>query len=72
LRKSVTISLPAEISERLDDVTRDEGASRSDVVRAALTRYLDLRELRRVRELLRAEAAAKGILTDEDISRLVS
>jgi metal-responsive CopG/Arc/MetJ family transcriptional regulator len=72
MRRSVTVSLPEDISHRLDDVTRQEGATRSDVVRTALTRYLELRELRRVRQLLRTEAAAKGILTDEDVFRLVS
>jgi phosphoribosylanthranilate isomerase len=42
------------------------------VVRESLRRYLDLEQLREIREQLRPHAEAAGVLTDEDIFKAVS
>jgi len=72
VRKAVTVSLPEPLTEELDAVSREEGTSRSEVVRDALRRYFTLREYRALRAELTIEAESKGIVTDEDVFDRVS
>lgn len=51
MRETITISVPEEIKAELDKVVRDEGISRSDIVRESLRDYLFMCRFR----LLRAE-----------------
>ena len=72
MRKAVTVSLPEPLTEQLDAVSREEGTTRSEVVRDALKRYFTLREYRALRAELIIEAESKGIVTDEDVFDRVS
>lgn len=72
MRKAVTVSLPETLTEQLDAVSREEGTTRSEVVRDALKRYFTLREYRALRAELTIEAESKGIITDEDVFDRVS
>jgi metal-responsive CopG/Arc/MetJ family transcriptional regulator len=72
VRKAVTVSLPEPLTEELDAVSREEGTTRSEVVRDALKRYFTLREYRALRAELTIEAESKGIVTDEDVFDRVS
>lgn len=72
MRKAVTVSLPEPLTEELDAVSREEGTTRSEVVRDALKRYFTLREYRALRAELTIEAESKGIITDEDVFDRVS
>jgi metal-responsive CopG/Arc/MetJ family transcriptional regulator len=72
MRKAVTVSLPEPLTEQLDAVSREEGTTRSEVVREALKRYFTLREYRALRAELTIEAESKGIVTDEDVFDRVS
>ena len=69
MRQTVAVSLPADLTTRLDAVAEEEGTSRSEVVRDALRRYLALRQLQKVREAVLPYAEAAGVLTDEDVFR---
>jgi metal-responsive CopG/Arc/MetJ family transcriptional regulator len=72
VRKAVTVSLPETLTEQLDAVSREEGTTRSEVVRDALRRYFTLREYRALRAELTIEAESKGIITDEEVFDRVS
>jgi len=72
VRRAVTVSLPEPLAEELDAVSREEGTTRSEVVRDALRRYFTLREYRALRAELTIEAESKGIVTDEDVFDRVS
>lgn len=72
MRQTVAISLPDELSTRLDAFAAREAQSRSEVVRDALRRYLAIREFQRLREETVADFAAQGIFTDEDVFERVS
>lgn len=72
MRKAVTVSLPEPLTEELDAVSREEGTTRSEVVRDALKRYFTLRKYRALRAELTIEAESKGIVTDEDVFDRVS
>ncbi len=72
MRKTITISVPEEIKNEIDRVVREEGISRSDVVRESLRDYLFLRRFRRLRARMMAKANAQGIVTDEDVFTKIS
>ena len=72
MRQTVAVSLPPELAAELDAVAEREGASRSEIVRDALRRYLAVREFQRLRESLVPFAEAHGLFTEEDVFRNVS
>jgi len=69
---SVTIRLDAKLQRELDRLCRQLGRSRSDVVRDALRRQMALLRFERSRRAILPLAEAQGILTDEDVFRIVS
>jgi metal-responsive CopG/Arc/MetJ family transcriptional regulator len=72
MRETVTISLPQGIRRELDKVAREEGLSRSDVLRQSLEDFLFVRRFRQLRQRMMAAAQAQGIFTDEDVFPRVS
>ena len=72
MRESISISLPADLKNELDQATAAEGISRSDLVRDALRSYLLARRFRLLRAAMVPYAEAQGVFTDEDVFRLVS
>lgn len=69
---SVTIRLDAELQSELDELCRQLGRSRSEVVREAVRRQIALLRFERSRRAVLPLAEAQGILTDEDVFRIVS
>jgi predicted transcriptional regulator len=69
---TVTIRLDAKLQRELDRLCRKLGRSRSDVVRDAVRRQIALLRFERSRRAVLPLAEAQGILTDEDVFRLVS
>ena len=72
MRETVTISLPAEVRRELDRLAKEEGLSRSDVLRQSLDEFLFVRRFRRLRQRMMAAAQARGVFTDEDVFERVS
>ena len=66
------IRLDRDLAQRLAQVSRCLGRSRSDVVRDALRRQLALLQFEDVRRRVAPFAEAAGYLTDEDVFRDVS
>jgi metal-responsive CopG/Arc/MetJ family transcriptional regulator len=67
MRRTITISLPKDVKQDLDEATAEEGLSRSDVIRESLRDYLFMRRFRQLRVRMMAKAQAQGIFTDEDV-----
>ncbi len=72
MRETVTISLPQAVRRELDRVAKEEGVSRSDVLRESLEDVLFVRRFRRLRQRMMGSAQAAGIYTDEDLFMRVS
>jgi metal-responsive CopG/Arc/MetJ family transcriptional regulator len=72
MRETVTISLPQAVRRELDRVAKEEGVSRSDVLRQSLEDFLVVRRFRQLRQRMMAAAQAQGIFTDEDVFNRVS
>ncbi len=69
---TVTIRLDAKLQRDLDRLSRRLGRSRSELVRDAVRRQVALLRFEEARRQLLPLAEAQGILTDEDVFRIVS
>ena len=72
MRETVTLSLPQAVRRELDKIAKEDGVSRSDVLRQSLEDFLFVRRFRRLRLRMMAAAQAEGIYTDEDVFTRVS
>jgi metal-responsive CopG/Arc/MetJ family transcriptional regulator len=59
MREIVTISLPQNVRRELDKVAKEEGISRSDVLRQSLEDFLFVRRFRQRRQRMMAPVQAK-------------
>ncbi|HMO18962.1 MAG TPA: ribbon-helix-helix domain-containing protein [Oligoflexia bacterium] len=71
-RKTITISVPEDLKNELDQLTKEEGISRSDILRESLRDYLLLRRFRGLRGRMIRKAEALGVFTDEDVFEIIS
>ena len=69
---TVTIRLDSKLQRDLDRLSRQLGRSRSELVRDAVRRQVALLRFEEIRRTLLPLAEAQGILTDEDVFKIVS
>lgn len=69
---SVSFRLPPDLRQAFDRFCRAQRRPASEVLREAVKRYMQVEELRRLRQKLRPYAEARGFVTDEDFFRAVS
>jgi metal-responsive CopG/Arc/MetJ family transcriptional regulator len=72
LRQTITISLPEEIKQEIDRIVKEEGVSRSDVIRESLRDYLFVRRFRALRSRMVSRARSRKIFTDDDVFERIS
>ena len=72
MNQTLTIRIPDELREELQEISRAEGKPISDLVRESLRRYIAIYRFRKLRNTVLPFAEAQGILTDEDVYNEVS
>ena len=73
MRNTVTISLPQGLRQNLDQISKEEGLSRSDIIRESLRDYLFIRRFRSLRQkMIQQTQDQEKFFTDEKIFELVS
>ncbi|MBI3448274.1 MAG: ribbon-helix-helix protein, CopG family [Acidobacteria bacterium] len=72
MKNAITIRLDPDLEKLLGRLSRQTGRTRSDLVRDALRRQLNLLRFERLRRKVLPFAEARGYLTDEEIARDVS
>ncbi|MCK5567155.1 MAG: ribbon-helix-helix protein, CopG family [Actinomycetia bacterium] len=68
----ISIRLPEDIRKKLKDISRDESRPVSDLVRESLKKYIAIYRFRKLRETVLPFAESQGILTDEDVFKIIS
>ena len=68
----ISIRLPEDTRKQLKDISRDESRPVSDLVRESLKKYIAVYRFRKLRETVLPFAESQGILTDEDIFKIIS
>ena len=69
MSQTITISLPDETRNALDDAANEEGLSESALIEKALSDYLFIRQFRNLRDRMMSQ---RKDLTDQDVFDLVS
>ena len=72
MKGALTIRLPEQMQHELEVIAQEEYLPKSDIIRDALSHYLSVRRFRRLRTQVLPFAEAQGLLTDEDIFRVIS
>jgi predicted transcriptional regulator len=72
MNKTLTIRIPKELKKELEEISKIEQKPISDLVRDSLRRYVAIQRFRQLRNLVLPFAEAQGILTDEDVFKLIS
>jgi len=68
----MTIRISDELREELQEISKAEGKPVSDLVRESLQRYIAIYRFRKLRNMVLPFAEAQGILTDEDVYKVIS
>lgn len=66
----ISISIPPNIEKKIDELTKKEGMTRSELIREALRRYIAEKELEELTRYGREKALKSGI-TEEQIEDIV-
>jgi predicted transcriptional regulator len=72
MSNSVTVRLDDDLAKALDRIASATGKSRSEIVRDAIRRQVELVRFESLRRRLAPLAEARGWLTDEDVFDHVS
>jgi len=68
----ISIRLPEKMQKELESISKVEGKSKSEIIRHALAQYLAVKKFQQLRKKVLPFAEAEGLLTDEDIFKLIS
>ncbi len=68
----ISIRLPEDLRKDLQEMSRNESRTVSDLIRESLKKYIVIYRFRKLRDMVLPFAESQGILTDEDIFKLVS
>jgi metal-responsive CopG/Arc/MetJ family transcriptional regulator len=72
MRTVVSVSLSKDLAVDLQKTAKAEGKSKSGVMKEALRSYIWESKFMTLRKKMTRKAETKGILTDEDVFRVVS
>jgi hypothetical protein len=72
MKETITVRLDREVGRLLERVVKLSGRSQSDIVRDALRRQLAIDLFEQMRRRVAPFAEARGLLTDEDVFKIVS
>lgn len=72
MESAITVTLPADVKDALDDLARKEGVQADVVVGQAIKEHLFSRQFRLLRERMAAHAQSQGVVTDQDVFDRVS
>jgi len=69
---NLTIRIPSDLKKRLQEFCKRQNRPVGEVVRDSLRRYLAIERFQSLRRKTLPFAEAQGILTDDDVFRVVS
>ena len=70
--QSITVTLPADVKQAVDELSKQEGVSVGEIVGEAIKQHVFLRQFRSLRERMAAKAKNQGIVTDQDVFDRIS
>ena len=68
----ISIRIPEDLRKALQEMSRKESRPVSDLIRGSLKKYIAVYRFLKLRETVLPFAESQGILTDDDVFKLVS
>ena len=72
MRTVLSVSLPENITEELDKFAKSTGRNKSDIVKESLSLFLWEMKLKAVQRKLGTKAKKLGIVSEEDVFKVIS
>jgi predicted DNA-binding protein len=72
MRTVLSISLPKQISQELNRFAKDSGRNKSDIVKESISLYLWESRFAQTKKRLSAKAKKAGVVTEDDIFKIIS
>jgi predicted transcriptional regulator len=72
MKQSLTIRIPDDLREELQDISKVESKPVSDLVIESIKKYISIYRFRQLSDKVRPFAEYRGIFTDEDVFKLIS
>ena len=72
MRTVLSVSLPQKISSELEAFAKATGRNKSDITKESISLYLWESRYRDIRKKLGIRAKKTGVVTDEDVFKVVS
>lgn len=63
--KTISLSVPPEMAEEIKELMKEEGRTRSELIREALRHYVEEKEWRKIYRYGEMKASEKGITEDQ-------
>jgi CopG family transcriptional regulator/antitoxin EndoAI len=63
--KTVTLSLPPEMVDKIEELMKEEGRTRSELLREALRRYAEEQEMKKIYRYGEIKTRERGITEDQ-------
>jgi len=63
--KTITLSLPPEMADKIEELTKEEGRTRSELLREALRRYAEEQEMKKIYRYGEIKTRQRGITEDQ-------
>ncbi len=72
MRTVISVSFPEKLASELEKVAEETGRTKSEIIKEALRAYLWEERFRKIKKKVIAKAKKKGIVTDEDVFKVIS
>ncbi len=72
MRTVLSVSLPEGVASELEEFARSTGRNKSDIVKESIRLYIWEARFREIRKALGCKAKKAGIVSEEDVFRVVS
>ncbi len=69
--RTISISLPPEMAAQIEKIMKEEGLTRSELLREALRRYVKERRWQNLYRTVEMKGKEKGITTEEQVNELI-
>ena len=69
--QTMSLSMPPRLLKQVLSLARQEGKTKSELMREALRQYIEMKEMRKAQSIFSKRARELGIKDEDDIERIV-
>ena len=69
--QTMSLSMPPRLAKQVLSLARQEGKTKSELMREALRQYIEMKEMRKAQSIFSKRARELGIKDEDDIERIV-